>query len=171
MLSSPDAVDINRIIVRPLYFGMLVNVTAPMVLLIVCYFLNQNQTVGNSVGELQEPLLYLFGFMALAEVAFVIWWRRQLFAAPMIRSEETFEQDFSDEYSRRCRPLFILIAATSLYGYLYYFLTGRFQVSLYFVMFSFIAFQVVRPRHGLVRRLLEQQIALVRQGKFRTTAR
>lgn len=168
MVSSIESVDINRILVRPLYFGMLVNVTAPMALLVVCYFLNQKQAVGNMVGEMAEMLLYMFGFLALAEVAFVIWWRRQLFAAPMIRSEETFEQDFSDEYNRRCRPLFVLIAATSLYGYLYYFLTGNFQVSIYFVMFSFLAFQLVRPRHGMVRKLLEQQQGLVRQGKFRT---
>lgn len=160
--------DLNRIIVRPLYFGMFVNILLPIAGLFVCYYYN-NQNEGlrvNWLGGSEDMVFYLFLAMALSETAFAIWWRTTLFKKPMIKTRETFEKDFSDEYLRRCRPLFILIASISIYGYVLFFLTGQFNSAAWFVVGSFLVFQLVRPRHGLVRKLIDQQEQLVQKGQF-----
>ena len=159
--------DLTHIIVRPLYFGLFSNVLVPMGLLMVIYYLNNrgwHPLVGDETANL---LFYVFAAVALVHVGLVIAWRRKLYATPMITRQERFELDFTSEYLRRTRPLFIVIAAVSLYGFIYFFITGRFNESLLFVIFSFLVFQLVRPRYGLVQKLIDKQQALVDKGQFR----
>ena len=164
-----DDYDLNRIIVRPLYFGMLSNIILPVAGLFVCYYFNNKGPRPNMLGESSDMVFYLFLAMAVGETALAVWWRTKFFKSPMIRTKETFERDFSDEYLKRSRPLFILIASISIYGYIYYYLTGEFNAAAWFVVGSFLVFQLVRPRHGLVRKLIEQQKKLVEQGQFLQT--
>jgi len=163
-----DDYDLNRIIVRPLYFGLLSNIVLPVAGLFVCYYYNNKGPLWNRLGDSADLVFYLFLAAAVAEVALAIWWRTKLFKTPMIRTRETFEKDFSDEYLRRSRPLFFLIASISIYGYVYFYLTGQFNAAAWFVVGSFLVFQLVRPRHGLVRRLIDHQKELVDKGQFRT---
>jgi hypothetical protein len=160
--------DLARLIVKPLYFGMAVNVMAPAAVLLVCFYLNQNSYMPNRVGDLAGPLLYIFGALAVVESAFALWWRVQLMKKPMLRRVETAEADIIQELYRRSRPVFILIASTSLYGIAYYSLTGRFEEAVFFVIFSFIVFQVVRPRYGFLRQLIRRQLDMVERGEVRT---
>lgn len=164
---NDDDLDLNAIIVRPLYFGLLSNVVVPIGLLFVCYYWNNNRgPLPNRIGEATDLVLYLFVALAAIEAVFAVLWRGKLFKTPMVRSRETFQKDFSDEYLRRCRPLFILIASISLYGYVLFYLTGMFNQAAWFVIGSFLVFQVVRPRHGLIQRLIDQQKKLVESGQF-----
>jgi len=163
-----DDYDLNRIIVRPLYFGLLSNIIVPVAGLFVCFYINNKGPRWNMLGDSADLVFYLFLAMAAAETAFAIWWRAKLFKSPMIRTRETFEKDFSDEYLHRSRPLFILIASISIYGYIYFYLTGQFNAAAWFVVGSFLVFQLVRPRHGLVRKLIDHQKELVEKGQFRT---
>jgi hypothetical protein len=160
--------DLNRIIVRPLYFGLIVNITIPMALLFVCYWVNNKYGVPDKLGSGAEPLMYVLAAVALAEAVFAVWWRGKLFGQPMIRRKETFEEDFAAEYYLRCRPLFSLIASISIYGFVFYYLTGRFNASAMFVIFSFLVFQLVRPRFGLVKKLLDRQREMMERGRFKT---
>ena len=171
MSTFDDDYDLNRIIVRPLYFGMLINIFLPVAGLFVCYYFNNQAQARhvNLLGESAELVFYIFLALALSEALIAIWWRTMLFKTPMIKTKETFEKDFSDEYLRRCRPLFILIASISVYGYVYFYLTSEFNAAAWFVVGSFLVFQLVRPRHGLVRKLIEQQQQLVDKGQFRAT--
>jgi hypothetical protein len=106
--------------------------------------------------------------MAATEGAFAFWWRGKLLERPMVRRKETFQQDIMHGLFRASRPVFILIASISLYGYLYYFLTGRFSEAVFMVLFSFIVFQFVRPRFGAVNKLIERQYKMAHEGKFYT---
>lgn len=161
-----DDYDLNRIIVRPLYFGMLTNIILPVVGLFVCYYFNNKGPRPNMLGGSSDMVFYLFLAMAAMEVAVAFWLRTKFFQSPMIRTKETFEKDFSDEYLKRCRPLFIMISSISIYGFIYYYLTSEFNAAAWFVVGSFLVFQLVRPRHGLVRKLIEKQQKLVEQGQF-----
>ncbi len=161
-----DDYDLNRIIVRPLYFSMLSNIILPVAGLFVCYYVNNQGPRPNMLGESSDLVFYLFLAMAACEMALAIWWRTTLFKSPMIRTAETFEKDFSDQYLMRSRPLFILIASISIYGYIYFYLSGEFNAAAWFVVGSFLVFQLVRPRHGLVRKLIDHQKELVEKGQF-----
>jgi hypothetical protein len=152
-----DKFDLPKMIIKPLYFGMGVNVLAPMAILLVCFYLNQHVYMPNRVGTMANTLFWLFGVMALSEAGLALWWRFRLMRKPMVRRQETMEEDIRAELLRRSRPVFVMIASISLWGYLYFFLAGRFEESVFFVLFSFIVFQVVRPRYGYVRQLIRRQ--------------
>jgi hypothetical protein len=86
----------------------------------------------------------------------------------MVKNKETFEADFKEEYYQRTKPLFLAIASIALYAIIYIFLTGQFDnYFLGIFIYCFLAFQFVRPRYGLVQKLIERQEKLVAQGKFR----
>lgn len=161
-----DEHDLTRIIVRPLYFGMLVNIIAPMILLAICYHLSNTQAVNNKVGDMSSTLFYIFAAGALLEAGAALWLRQRMFTIPMIRRMETFEEDFSNELLRRSRIVFVVIASISLWGFLFFFLTGEFLEAVLFVVISFITFQLVRPRYGSTRKLVAAQEKLARSGHF-----
>lgn len=159
-------IELHRILARPLYFGLVSNVIIPMGLLLACYYHDKYYEVDNKLGELANPLFYVFLVMAATEGAFAYWWRGKLLEQPMVRRKESFQQDIMNGLLRASRPVFIIIASISLYGFLYYFLTGRFPEAVFMVLFSFIVFQFVRPRFGAVKRLIEQQYKMALEGKF-----
>lgn len=161
-----DKYDLHQLIVRPLYLGMLVNVIVPAGLLLVCYYFDGRQTIQNSIGAFAETLFYIFMGLALVEAGIALWWRNRSLERPMIKSRETFEDDLMRGLLERSRPVFLLVAAISIYGYVYFFLTGRFKETIVFVLFSFIVFQVIRPRFGSVRKLIARQEQLVDEGKL-----
>lgn len=159
--------DIMAMIAKPLYFGMMVNILLPAGLLFICYYLSNNYQLDNQIPDLANSLFYIFAFLALAQGGLALWWRNKKYAAPMIRRPETFEADFTHGLLDRSRPIFLLIASSAGWGLIYFFLTARFQEAAMFVVYSFVLFQVVRPRIGMVEKLLAEQEELVAQGRFR----
>ena len=163
---SDDKYDLNKIIVKPLYFGLVVNVLIPMGLLFACYYFEGQQSGYNRIGESANPVFYLFCACALAQAAVALWWRSRLMKQPMIRKQETFEHDLIANLASVSQQIFVIIAAISLWGLVYYYLTARFKETVVLVLFSFIVFQFVRPRFAFIRKLIASQEELVKQGKF-----
>lgn len=161
-----DQIELHRIVARPLYFGLLANVIIPMGLLLACFYYDKSHDLENTLGDLANPLFYAFLVMGATEGAFAFWWRGKLLEKPMVRRKETFQEDVMQGLLRASRPIFIIIASISLYGYLYYFLTGRFTEAVFMVLFSFLVFQFVRPRFGSVKKLLDEQYKMAQEGKF-----
>lgn len=149
--------DLNQVIVKPLYFGMLINILLPMAGLFACYYYNQHNLVENRLGLSANSTLWVFGALAFAQAAVALWWRQRRLQVLMVRRAETFEQDLANGLMKASRPVFLLIAAISVWGYLYFFLTGRFTQGAVIVLFSFLVFQVIRPRLGALKKLVDQQ--------------
>ena len=161
-----EDIELSAIIAKPLYFGLVVNVVIPVGLLMVCYYIHNNMYLENRLGGFANTLFYIFAALTLAEAGLAIWWRGKLLNKPMIRRKETFEQDIVAGFVRVCRPIFLIIASTSLYGIIYFLLTGRFEEAVLFVVISFLVFQIVRPRYGIARKVIDRQKELVEQGRF-----
>ncbi len=159
-----NSYDLSAIVVRPLYFGMGVNIIAPAAVLLICYYLNENHYMENRLGDLANTVFYVFAGLAMVQAGIALWLRQKAFERPMIKSEATLQQDIADELAAATRPIFVLIAAISLWGFVYFFLTGRFQEALVFVVGSFLVFQVVRPRVGSARKLVQAQKELFDRG-------
>ncbi len=164
--SQDNEYDLPRILVKPLYFGLFVNIMVPMALLFVCFYLDKNYSMDNHAGSAANSLFYVLAVLSVAQAGLALWKRRRLFQQPMIRRPETFEQDLAAGFLRCSRPVFIIIAVISLYGYLYFFVTGRFTESVILVLFSFLVFQVVRPRTGFVKKLITRQRELIEQRRY-----
>lgn len=158
--------DVIGMVAKPLYFGMVTNVMIPGGLLFLCFYINQHSPLGNSIPESSNLLFYVFAVISIAQAGFALWWRYKRFGAPMVRRMETIEQDLLRGIMATSRPAFLLIAAISLWGFIYFYLTGRFQETALFVIFSFLVFQVVRPRQGTIRKLIDHQTKLAEQGTF-----
>ena len=158
--------NVVEIVARPLYFGLGVNVLAPATLLIVCYWMANHYYVGNSIPKFADVLFYILAVLSLAQATAALWWRSRAFREPIVRRRETIEQDIKHGVLVRSRRVFLLIAAISLWGIVFFLLTGRFDETTLFVVFSFVVFQVVRPRYGFVRKLIAYQEELVEQGRF-----
>ncbi|UCD63630.1 MAG: hypothetical protein JSW34_12940 [Candidatus Zixiibacteriota bacterium] len=163
---ADEKYDLNRIIIKPLYFGLVVNVLIPMGLLLICFYFENQRTWYNRIGDFANTLFYLFGLLSLAQTALAVWLRRKLLAAPMIRRKETFEDDLIQSLLKKTRPISYVIALIAAYGLVYFLLTGRFKETVALVVFSFLVFQIVRPRFGFIRKLIERQEALVEKGEF-----
>ena len=161
-----EDIELARIVAPPLYFGLLVNIVAPVMILMVCYYLANSHYVTNPMIENTRLWLFVFGAMALAEAGLALWWRGKLLNQPMVRKEATFEADIARGVARHSRPVFLLIASISLYGYIYFFLTGLFDQAVFFVVLEFLVFQIVRPRYGLAKKVVERQKELVSQGRW-----
>ena len=161
-----DTIELYRIMNKSLYFGMMANVIVPMGLLLACYFFDQRYHPANKLGDFANTLFFIFLILGATQGAFAFWWRQQLLLKPMIRRKETFQIDLALGLTRISRPVFMLIGAISLYGVFYFFLTGRFEETMFMVILSFIVFQVVRPRYGLVSKLIDNQYAMAEKGEF-----
>jgi len=158
--------NLTGMISRPLYFGLFTNVMVPVGLLFVCYWIDQNYHPINRIPEQANFVFYLFAALGLVQAALALWWREKKFRQPMVRREETFEADLTHRVFQFSRPIFLLIGAISIWGYLYYYLTARFDGAVIFVVGSFLVFQLVRPRYGSLNRLIAYQKKLVKEGKF-----
>ena len=161
-----DNIELFRIMNKSLYFGMMSNIIIPMGLLLACYFYEQRYHPANNIGDFANTLFYMFLIFGAAQGMFAFWWRQQLLQKPMIRRQETFQADLTLGLTRICRPVFMLISAISLYGVLYFVLTGRFEETMFMVILSFVVFQLVRPRYGLVNKLIDNQYAMAEKGEF-----
>ena len=152
----------SDIIAKTLYLGMFTNVLIPMGLLMVCYYISQNYRVATQVGEMGNSLFFVFEFLAIAQAVFAFWKKTTTIRKRMNLSEENFQNDLTKEVLLLFRPIFMTIASISLYGYLYFFLTGRFRESAFLVLFSFLVFQFVRPRQGAIEKIIKHQKMLLR---------
>jgi Gpi18-like mannosyltransferase len=164
---TEDEYDLTAMIAKPLYFGMFVNVLIPAVLVFICYYINNRYYQDNYIPAFANTLFYVLCGVSLVQAAVALWWRNKSFSEPMVRRAESFEHDLATEIQRRSKPVFLLIAAIMFWGLLYFGLTGRFRESVVFAVFSFVVFQVVRPRYGSLRRLIAFQQELVAKGQLR----
>ena len=162
-----DQYDLAKIIAAALYLGMFINILIPAGLLLICYYLNTEGSIDNSVGDLANGLFYVLGGLSVIQAVGAMYWRNRALAQPMIRRRETFEQDLRESMLARLKPVFLLIMSIAVYGVAYFLLTGRFNEGLFLAVLSFLVFQVVRPRYGSLRKLIAQQEKLVEQGQFR----
>jgi len=158
--------DLSRIIAKPLYFGLGMNVIIPGILLFVCYFINERGGVNNILGDSANLFFYIFIGLTVIIALMALMKLRKGLQQPLIKSKETFEPDLLNSIVAQTRPVFIIISFIAGLGIIYYFLTGRFTEAVLFVVLSFIVFQLVRPRYGSLRKLIVKQQAYVEEGKF-----
>lgn len=166
---NKENIDLNAILVKPLYLGMLMNIFFPMTLLIIAYFMSQS--VGNDIMTATSDwgiLTWLLLGLGVIDGIIAIILRQKLFTAPLIKSERTFENDLKAGTFRISIICYAMTTAISIYGFVLYLLYGDFRTLLFFVLMSFIAFQIVKPRHKFLEKVIEAQSRHVSEGRFYT---
>ena len=166
LLGDDNTIDVYQVLAKTLYYGMFINVLLPMALLMVCYYIDQNYYVQDKSGDMANSLFIVFGLLALIQAGIALWQRGRNFHAPMVRGFDTIQHDLAVGVLKASRPIFVMIAAISVYGYLYFYLTGRFKETVFLVLFSFLVFQVIRPRHAAIKKLVRHQKMLAEKGEL-----
>ncbi len=158
--------DLAKIVAKCLYTGMAINVIIPVSLLFICYYISNNYYVSNQLGDMTKPVFYIFGILALSQAGLAIWWRGLRVNRLLVRGPDTFESDLTTNLARALKPVFFLIGSISIYGYLYFALTGMFTETVFFVILSFVVFQIIRPRYGFLEKVIARQQELTSKRFF-----
>ncbi|SYZ74329.1 membrane hypothetical protein [Candidatus Zixiibacteriota bacterium] len=160
-------VDINHVLVKPIYMGLLMNIFVPVSLLAAAYFLDRSRATEplNPAQDL-NIFFWVLAVISILDGAAAIYFRQKRFFSPMIRSRETFEDDLVRGTFAASIICFAFTSAISVYGLVMYLLGGTFANFLFFVFLSFVAFQLVRPRHGFMEKVIAAQENLVERGQF-----
>jgi len=162
-------VDLNAVLVRPLYFGLLMNIFVPALLLLIAYFIDQGKIMERSLTFTGGDLLFwVFLVVAIADGAVAIFMRQKLFFAPMILKKETFADDLTARVFKASIVCYAITTAIAIYGFALYMASGGFDRLFLFIFISFIAFQIIRPRHGFIKKVIEAQEKHVDEGRFAT---
>jgi len=162
-------VDINDILVKPIYIGLFMNVFVPVVLLAIGYYIEQSGGMSSLRGEPAENVsLFFWVFLALSVIdgGVAIFLKQWKFYQPMIESKGTFIEDFKKGVFTNSVICYAITTAIAVYGLVVYLLGGTFNQFVLFVFLSFIAFQLIRPRHGFLKKVLEAQENHVESGRF-----
>ncbi len=164
-----DKYNLHKMIIKPLYLGVLLNIVIPGAMLFVCFYLYKNNYYINAVFEDENAnmLFIVIAILAIVNTGIALWIRQKLFTTSMVVNEEKFEEELTLSLFEKIRPVYILISVIAVYGVCYYFLTARFEEAAFFVILSFLVFQVVRPRVGFIQKLIDAQLKLLknRQSK------
>ncbi len=160
-------IDLHRLLIKPLYMGLLINIFIPVFILAIAYYIDISG--GRSSTVPPETLNVLF--WALAAVAVVdgiaaIFVKQKLFFAPMIQSQETFEVDLTSRVTSASIVCYALTTAIAAYGFVLYMIGGVFNHLLLFAFVSFIAFQLIRPRYSFMEKVVTAQEKYVQEGRF-----
>lgn len=158
-----DKYNLHRIIIKPLYLGVMLNIVVPGALLFVCFFMHSKNSYTTPIVDFEtaNTLFIVVAVLAIINSGLALWMRHKMFSTPMIIHKEKFEEELTMALLEKIRPVYILISLIAVYGVGYYFLTTRFQESAFFVVFSFLVFQVVRPRIGFAKKLIDAQKQLL----------
>ncbi len=159
-------VDINAILIKPLYMGMLINIFFPMTLLIVAYFMSQSS--GQDVMKITskwDVIAWVFLAVAVVDGIVAILLRQKLFMVPLIRSEASFEDDLKAGAFRVSMTCYAMTTAISIYGFVLFLIGGDFRTMFLFILMSFIAFQLVKPRRGFIEKVIQAQERHLAEGR------
>ena len=158
-----DKYNLHKMIIKPLYLGVLLNIVIPGVLLFVCFYLKNNNLYTNPIVDFETMniLFIIFAVLSIIHSGLALWMRQKFFTTPMVTNNEKFEEDLTLSLLEKIRPVYFLISVIALYGICYYFLTTKFEEAAFLVVFSFLVFQVVRPRIRFVQKLIDAQLKLI----------
>lgn len=149
-----------------LYMGMLLNVLLPAVYFFVIYFLNSNQTITPALsGETANLLFYAFiGIgLTIAAVGYIV--RERMFKQASISRVEGAELQLQTRFRVICIIVGTMYEGIAVLGLVYFLTTGRFQESAILILIAAGAYQLVRPRIGIVECFIETQVELFNKGE------
>jgi len=160
------SIDLNAVLIKPLYVGLLINIFIPVVIVGVAYYIEESGGLAASANEYLGLIFWILIGVAVADGAVAIILKQKLFFNPCIITKGTFEEDFKRAFFTNSIICNFLTAAIAIYGLAVYLLGGTFNQLLFFVFISFIAFQLIRPRIKFAEKVLAAQEKYIEEGRF-----
>ena len=125
-------IDLNAVLIKPLYIGLLINIFIPVVIIGIAYYIEEGGGLTSTIPpENLELIFWFFVAVSVVDGAIAIFLKQKLFSAPMIKSKESFSEDFKQGFFSKSIVCYCLIAAISVYGLVLYILGGTFNQLLF----------------------------------------
>ena len=160
-------IDLHKLLVKPLYLGLLINIFIPVIILAIAYYIDKSGGRESTVSpETLNILFWALAAVAVADGVAAIIIKQKLFFAPMIQSKETFEDDLIARITSASIVCYALTTAIAMNGFVLYMVGGVFNDLLLFAFVSFIAFQIIRPRYRFMEKVVAAQEKHVGEGRF-----
>ena len=110
-------VDLAKILVKPLYIGLLMNIFVPVVILAVAYYIDKGGGKEALVpAETLNIIFWVLAAVAVVDGAVAVILKQKFFFAPMIQTKETFEDDLTAGVFGSSLICFGFTAAITIYG-------------------------------------------------------
>ncbi len=160
-------IDLHRLLIKPLYMGLMINIFIPVIILAIAYYIDISGGRSSTVPpETLNILFWTLAAVAAVDGIAAIFIKQKLFFAPMIQSQETFEDDLTTRVTSASIVCYALTTAIVVYGFVLYMIGGVFNHLLLFTFVSFIAFQLIRPRYSFMEKVVATQEKYVGEGRF-----
>jgi hypothetical protein len=162
-----EEIDLNAILVKPLYLGLLINIFVPAVVVGIIYFMEDAAgQISSGISEESRLLFFILMGVAIIDGGLAIYIKHKRGSVPLVRSRESFEEDIGTAMFRTSLICTAITSSISLYGLVIYLAGGTFDQLLFMVFISFVAFQLIRPRHGYLKKVISEQERMIGQGRF-----
>ncbi|MEW5922781.1 MAG: hypothetical protein AB1746_02210 [Candidatus Zixiibacteriota bacterium] len=166
-MSNERKFDINRLLIKPVYIGLFLNIMLPIIFLAIVYYVDKNGGRNiNYDADTYNKFFWIFCVVAIAEgvTAFIV--KQKLFFSPMIKSKETFEDDLLKGFMTASIICYAFTSGIGVYGLVLFLIGGTFETAVLFFLISMIAYQFIRPRYAFAEKVVAAQDKFAQEGRF-----
>jgi hypothetical protein len=155
MTNATEPMDISKVYMKSIYWGMALNLFIPAVLVAVGLFLKSKGIPASPIKNL-ESLMIILLVISISEVAIIYFLKKSLVAS--IASQKTLPQGTSLEqiFVRYSIIIFSMALAPSVYGFVYLLLGGTMDWFLVFVAITLLCFMLFKPRANEIKKLFDR---------------
>ncbi|PKK81996.1 MAG: hypothetical protein CVT49_15945 [candidate division Zixibacteria bacterium HGW-Zixibacteria-1] len=166
-MNDESKIDINKLLIKPVYIGLFMNILVPAILLGIVYYIDKNGGQGRGLtSDTYNIMFWALCVVAISEGAMAFILRQKFFFSPMAVSKETLEDDLVRGFMNASIICYAFTSAIAIYGLILFFMGGTFETMVLFVLISMIAYQFIRPRYGFAKKVIEAQEKFVQEGHF-----
>jgi hypothetical protein len=153
MPNSNEPPNIDKIYMKAIYWGMLLDFFVPAIL-VALGFLLRSKVVGFLPTEHLKLLLAILLVASLVELGVLYFLKRKLFwgLVSQLPTSVNFEQCFV----RFSIVLFLVALVPSVYGFVYLLLGGTMDWFLIFVAITLLCFMLFKPKTKEIEKLSQQ---------------
>ena len=151
-MNTNRPIDIDKIHLRAIYWGIILDLFIPAILVLLGLFLKSKGTGASPIKNLQLLLIILLA-VSIGEVAVIYIIKKNLFAS--ILSQGLLPQQISLEqiFIRYSIIIFSMALAPSVYGFVYLLLGGTMEWFLVFVAITLLCFMLFKPKTVEIKKL------------------
>ena len=153
MINTAEQIDINKIHIKSIYWGIVLDFFVPAILLVLGLLI-RSKVVGFLPAETLKPLLVILLAAGLGELAAFYFLKRKLFAG--LTSQLPSLVNFGQCFVKYSIVLFSVALIPSIYGFVYLLLGGTMDWFLVFVAITLLCFMLFKPKVEEIKKLFNR---------------
>ena len=154
-MNTDRPIDIDKIHLKATYWGIVLDLLAPAILVAVGLFLNSKDTLFSPISNLQLLLIILL-VVSIGEIIVIYVFKKNLLKSVLSSGTLSGEIDPERIFVRYSIIIFSMALAPSIYGFVYLLLGGTMEWFLIFVAITLLCFILFKPKTEEIKKLFNQ---------------